>query len=67
MIFLLSKNLFVLLGGIVDIIVYLRFGEGILDEVRLVSGGFWGGKFVDDRFEKFLGEVIGNDFVEDLK
>lgn len=54
-------------GGTADITVHLRSGEGTLDEVRPASGGPWGGKSVDDRFEKFLGEVIGNDLVEDLK
>lgn len=54
-------------GGTADITVHLRSGEGVLDEVRPASGGPWGGKSVDDKFEGFLEEIFGKDLVEDLK
>lgn len=39
--------IFVLLGGIIDIVVYKIMEDGMLVEVYKVSGGDWGGIVVD--------------------
>ncbi|XP_061183996.1 heat shock 70 kDa protein 12A-like [Saccostrea echinata] len=54
-------------GGTADITVHLRSGEGVLDEVRPASGGPWGGKSVDDKFEKFMKEILGEEVMDKLK
>ncbi|XP_062603213.1 heat shock 70 kDa protein 12A-like [Saccostrea cucullata] len=54
-------------GGTADITVHLRSGEGVLDEVRPASGGPWGGKSVDDKFEKFMKEILGEKVIEELQ
>lgn len=52
------------IGGIVDIIVYYKVDDGFLEEMREVSGGLWGGKFVDDAFEMFIEDIIGKELMK---
>lgn len=47
-----------ILGGSVDVSVYKKFKDGILEELILVIGRFLGGILVDDEYEKFF-EIIG--------
>lgn len=57
--FYIFKFFFFLLGGIVDIIVYKKVDDGILEELIFVFGGFLGGIFVDKEYEKFLEKIGG--------
>lgn len=55
------------IGGIVDIIVYYKVDDGFLEEMWEVSGGLWGGKFVDDVFEMFIEDIIGKELMKKLR
>lgn len=37
-----------------------------MKELEKVSGGDWGGIFVDNDYKKKLMEVVGDDFMEDF-
>lgn len=57
----------IFLGGIVDIIIYKKVEDNILEELLFVSGGLWGGKFVDDVFMKFFCDFVGDKIMDMLK
>lgn len=42
----------------VDIMMFKIVENNILEEVIIICIGLWGGKFVDDQFEKFLLELV---------
>lgn len=57
----------IFLGGIVDIIIYKKVEDNMLEELLFVSGGLWGGKFVDDVFMKFFWDFVGEKVMDLLK
>ncbi|XP_056017396.1 heat shock 70 kDa protein 12A-like [Ostrea edulis] len=54
-------------GGTADITVHHKVDDGSLEEMREASGGPWGGKSVDDEFEKYIQEIIGEKSMQELK
>ena len=52
---------FVILGGTVDVTVHEIDGSGDIKELYQASGGAWGGTKVDMAFEKFIGEIFGEE------
>ncbi|XP_061181980.1 heat shock 70 kDa protein 12B-like isoform X2 [Saccostrea echinata] len=54
-------------GGTADITVHHKIDDGSLEEMREASGGPWGGKSVDDEFEKYIEEIIGEESMKELK
>lgn len=61
----------IILGGIVDIIIYQLKEDGLLVEFVLVSGGSWGGMCIDKVFNEFFinffGELVMNMFYIDFE
>lgn len=56
---------FVILGGIIDIVVYKIMEDEILVEVYKVSGGDWGGIIVDVEFKVFVIKLFKNEYCID--
>lgn len=54
-------------GGTVDIAVHEISEDGTLTEIIPSSGGDWGGTNVDQAFNKFINEKIGEDDAETLR
>ncbi|XP_078317808.1 heat shock 70 kDa protein 12A-like [Crassostrea virginica] len=54
-------------GGTADITVHHKMDDGSLEEMREASGGPWGGKSVDDEFEKYIEQIIGTESMQELK
>lgn len=54
-------------GGIVDFVVYEVNKDGLLKELYWVSGGLYGGIYVDKEFLKLCELIFGNGVIEDLK
>lgn len=63
-------NIYYLIGGIIDIIVYEVMEDGNFKEFIKVIGGDWGGIRVDREYFDFIkcliGEVVINDFNKNL-
>ena len=54
-------------GGTVDIAIYNQQHDGALKELTSVSGGAWGGMYVNMAFENFLISIFGADVFTQFK
>ena len=54
-------------GGTVDIAVHEKQQDGALKELTSVSGGAWGGMYVNMAFENFLISIFGADIFTQFK
>lgn len=54
-------------GGTIDITVHEVQFDGHLKELYHANGGAWGGTFVDQCFEDFLREIVGDDIIDEFK
>ncbi|XP_062582369.1 heat shock 70 kDa protein 12A-like [Saccostrea cucullata] len=54
-------------GGTADITVHQMKADGTLAELVPASGGAWGGTCVDQAFEDFLVELLGEDVIKIFK
>ncbi|XP_068081163.1 heat shock 70 kDa protein 12A isoform X2 [Anabrus simplex] len=55
-------------GGTVDITVHeLSENKGTLRELHKATGGPWGSMGVDEEFEHLLGDIFGDDFLNQFK
>jgi hypothetical protein len=50
-------------GGTVDITVHETTQSSELKEIYKDSGGDFGGTMVDNAFEEFISEILGNDIL----
>ncbi|XP_033742793.1 heat shock 70 kDa protein 12A-like [Pecten maximus] len=54
-------------GGTLDITIHQRQPDKTLKELHEATGGALGGKSVDDAFEKFVEEIVGQENIQQLK
>lgn len=57
-------------GGTVDVCVHQIFQAGkdfSVGECHIATGGAWGGIYVNQQFEKFLGDIFSIEFIEKVK
>ena len=64
--FALVTSLFIV-GGTIDITVHETESDGKVKEIYKANGGAWGGSYVDEMYEKMLGDIFGAAFIKQYK
>ncbi|KAL4232760.1 Heat shock 70 kDa protein 12A [Mactra antiquata] len=54
-------------GGTIDITVHQVQADGSIKELYVANGGNWGGTSIDRKYHEFLGDIVGNNLIDDFQ